>query len=83
MRSFYCYSLLVANFFYQIIISLLGTHIHLSSYTVKVLNVVFVLLLFNRKIQTHQLEISKVKVILKKLPIWLENNIKLLHVLTL
>ena len=64
----------------------MGTHIHLSnlcSYAVKVLNVVFVLLLFNRKTQTHQLEISKLKIILKKLPIWLENNIKLLHVLTL
>ena len=30
----------------------------------------------------HQLEMSKLKIILKKLPIWLENNIKLLHVLT-
>ena len=92
MISFCCYSLLVANFSYQIlifiilIISLLGTHIHLSnlsSYTFKVLNVVFVLLLFNRKIQMHQLEISKLKIILNKLPIWLENNIKLLCVLTL
>ena len=31
----------------------------------------------------HQLEISKLKIILNKLPIWLENNIKLLCVLTL
>ena len=90
MRSVYCYSLLVANFSYQILIFIINNIIigntytpsNLSSYTVKVLNVVFVLLLFNRKIQMHQLEISKLKIILKKLPIWLENNIKLLHVLT-